>query len=121
MLLLLIACGEDEPTDVAAPPVAECSGWQILSELYPDVTLADLRSCDGGPGEAIARSLMNLDGLDIRGETVVADDGSHVLTPCVEALCDDDHAYVASNALPHYDPQALPLFDTVERPIVHRI
>ncbi|PRP90142.1 hypothetical protein ENSA5_67600 [Enhygromyxa salina] len=101
--------------------VGECSGWDLLSDFYPDVSFGDLSACSGEQAEAIEASLMNFDGLTITGDSVVGEDGSNTASPCVEVLCDEDYAYIASNALPHYDPQAAPIFDTTETPIVHRI
>ena len=129
-LLGLAACdGTDAPVDtdgtdtgVATEVEAStCSGWTLISTFYPEVSLADLTACDEGQGAVVAASLMNFEGLTITGDSVVAADGSNTLAPCVEALCDAEYAYIASNALPHYAPQADPIFETVDVPIVHRI
>ncbi|MEO0322460.1 MAG: hypothetical protein AAF447_05860 [Myxococcota bacterium] len=96
-----------------------CSGWTLLEELYPDVTLDTLGACSSPEGLAIAETLMNFEGITVDG--VVAADGSNVAAPCVQVLCDADFAYIASNALPHYTPQAAPIFETADTPIVHRI
>ena len=105
--------------DAAAPNTDDCSGWTILEALYPDVSLDSLSACTSPEGVAIAESLMNFDGITVTG--VTAADGSDEASPCVQVLCDDDHAYIASNALPHYTPQAAPIFETADTPIVHRI
>jgi hypothetical protein len=80
---------------------------------FPDA--GTLGPCDASDAaKRIAASLMNLDGLSI-------DNNGVSLTPCVAVRCDGSYAYVASNALPHYDfvqttPNAL-----VESPRVYRI
>lgn len=105
--------------DAAAPDTDACSGWTILETLYADVTLDSLSACTTPEGIAIARYLMNFDGITVSG--ITAADGSDGASPCVQVLCDADHAYIASNAIPHYTPQAAPIFETVDTPIVHRI
>lgn len=128
---VLLACGSKDSADDTAPAddsgddtAAEaeaCMGWEILSELYSDVAYEDLSTCSSEQGLTIEATLMNFEGVTITGNSVVAADGSDTLSPCVEVLCDDDYAYIASNALPHYNPQAAPIFDTEEKAIVHRI
>jgi hypothetical protein len=77
---------------------SECADdlWADLANRYPDA--GDVGSCDGIDGAAaIVSSLMNMDGLTI-------DDGTgNMLAPCVEARCDADYVYIASNGLMHYD------------------
>ncbi len=99
---------------------SDCSGWEMLGEFFPEVSIDDLGPCEGA-GEIIEQSLMNFEGIEITGESVVGADGSSTATPCVEVRCDAQYAYIASNALPHYDPQAQPIFDTIDTPIVHRV
>ncbi|MFK7989591.1 MAG: hypothetical protein AB8I08_26475 [Sandaracinaceae bacterium] len=108
-----------EPMDGAMPSPDGCSGWSILETLYPDVFFDALRACTSAEGAAVADSVMRFDGITIAG--VTTEDGSGEASPCVEVLCDDDHAYIASNALPQYSPQADPRNPTMETPIVHRI
>ncbi|MCA9702005.1 MAG: hypothetical protein KC431_31070, partial [Myxococcales bacterium] len=108
-------------TDTGQTPAGDCSGWDLLGDFYPDVDFASLEACDAGQAALIANSLINLEGLTIMGDSVVGPDGGNTAEPCVEVLCDADYAYIASNALPHYDPQAEPIFETMETPIVHRI
>jgi hypothetical protein len=77
-----------------APPAAPstCDDvWDHAHDLYPDA--GELDSC---PDAVVARSLMVL------GERTIDNDGA-TMTPCVEARCDADHVYIASNNLPHYD------------------
>lgn len=112
--------GTDEGADTGAV-IGDCSGWDMLGDFYPEVDVASLSACDSGQAAIIADSLMNLDDLTITGDSVIAADGTTTATPCVEVLCDDDFAYIASNALPHYNPQAQPIFDTADTPIVHRV
>ncbi|MFK7989528.1 MAG: YHYH protein [Sandaracinaceae bacterium] len=101
------------PMTDGGTPSAECSGWTILEDMHPGVTLDSLGVCTSAAGVAIAESLMNFDGAEATGDNGAA--------PCVEVLCDADFAYIASNALPHYTPVADPIFETVATPIVHRI
>jgi len=75
----------------------------------------DLVPCDESvPGAKIAASLMNLSGLTIDNEGVR-------LTPCVAARCDATWAYIATNALPHYDFVPMTPNPLVEVPVVYRI
>lgn len=132
LALLVVACAGDadttdatDTTDVGTVDsgtiVSTCSGWDMLTTMHPDVSLDDLSACTTEAGQRIEASLMSMDGITITGDSVVGDDGTNVAVPCVEVRCDADYAYIASNALPHYDPQAAPIFDTVETPIVHRV
>jgi hypothetical protein len=91
---------------------ARCyDGWDDLQSFYADA--GALVDCAAAPGFAVARSLLVVDGLTI-------DNDGAPMTPCVEARCDADHAYIASNDLPHYDfvpttPNALHEAETVVR------
>lgn len=86
----------DGDTGTGGP--SECAEdlWADLTARYPDATSVD--SCDGVAGAAdVVGSLMNMAGLTI-------DDGTGTqLAPCVEARCDADYVYIASNGLMHYD------------------
>lgn len=75
---------------------ARCfDGWDDLSDMYPDA--GDLVDCAGvAGGDRVVRSLLVVDGITI-------DNNGVDMHPCVEARCDQDYAYVASNNLPHYD------------------
>lgn len=105
----------DEPD---APEVAGGEGtcaeaWAGVDTLYPDA--GELGSCDdvaGGP--LVANSIMDLEGVTIRnnGET---------MTPCVGVRCDEQYAYIATNALPHYDFVATTPNPLVENRVVYRI
>jgi hypothetical protein len=62
----------------------------------------------------VVRSLLVVDGITIDNDGVE-------MQPCVEARCDADYAYIASNDIPHYDyvqttPNAL-----VEAPSLYRL
>ncbi len=109
----------DADPDTSPPSTDNCSGWTLLETMYPDVSLDSLQRCTSPEGLAIEESLMNFEGIVVAG--TIAADGSDGATPCVEVLCDADYAYIASNALPHYSPQAAPIFETADTPIVHRI
>lgn len=100
-----------------------CDGyWDLMPDFFPDVDPATLETCDSEAGDRVASSLFNLAGITISGNgTVDAEGNAATLTPCVQARCDANYAYVASNALPHYDPVAQPIFDTAEKPIIYRI
>jgi hypothetical protein len=84
-------------TDDTGGP-SECADdlWVDLANRYPDAD--DVGSCDGVDGaSAVVSSLMSMEGLTI-------DDGTgNMLAPCVEARCDADYVYIASNGLMHYD------------------
>ena len=97
-----------------------CSGWEALTEMH-GLELADLEACSDPTALWIESTLMNMDGLVITGASVVGDDGGTSAEPCVEVACDADHIYIASNALPHYDPQAQPIFSTTPTPVVHKV
>lgn len=111
----------DDPEGGDDPASVTCSGWEMLQTFYPDADFDSLTACSDGQGAIIAGTLMNFDGITITGGSVVGADGSNVAAPCIEVLCDETYAYIASNALPHYDPVAAPIFDTIDTPIVHRI
>jgi hypothetical protein len=73
---------------------AQCyAGWDQLTDLYPDA--GPLIDC-AGPGFTVQRSLLVVDGITI-------DNDGTPMHPCVEARCDANYAYIASNTLPHYD------------------
>jgi hypothetical protein len=84
----------DPTTDGAWTPAQCYDGWDDLLDLYPDA--GALGDCPAGPGFTVLRSLLVVDGLTI-------DNDGTPMTPCVEARCDADYAYIASNDLPHYD------------------
>ena len=110
-------------TDTATDPtaaVSSCSGWEALTEMH-GIERSDLDTCTDPTALWIESTLMNMDGLIITGASVVGDDGGTIAEPCVEVACDADHIYIASNALPHYDPQAQPIFTTTPTPIVHKV
>lgn len=94
-------------------PATCYQGWDQVATLYPDAgALVDCSEVPGG--EAVARSLLVLDGLTI-------DNNGQSMTPCVQARCDQKYAYIGTNALPHYDfvqttPNAL-----VENDLIYRI
>jgi hypothetical protein len=74
-------------------------------------TLRDCAGIEGG--ERIRSALLDLGGVTIDNEGTTA-------TPCLALACDDTHAYVASNSLPHYDfvpmtPNALSAVPTLFR------
>jgi len=75
---------------------SECfDAWDQVAALYPGA--GDLGPCtEVAGGEAVVRSLLVLDGITI-------DNNGQAMAPCVAARCDATHAYVATNALPHYD------------------
>lgn len=106
------ATGGGETGDPWTP--ASCfDAWDQVAAQYPDA--GALVACtEVAGGEAVARSLLVLDGITI-------DNNGQAMQPCVEARCDDGFAYVATNALPHYDfvqttPNAL-----VENQFIYRI
>lgn len=88
--------GTADPTTGGDPwtPASCYDGWDDLLDLYPDA--GTLGACPDGPGFTVLRSLLVVDGLTI-------DNDGTPMTPCVEARCDANHAYIASNDLPHYD------------------
>lgn len=94
-------------------PASCYDGWDDIKDLYADA--GALQDCADVPGGyAVVRSLLVVDGITIDA------DGQKFM-PCVEARCDADYAYVASNDIPHYDyvqttPNAL-----VEAPTVYRL
>jgi len=102
-----------ETGDTGWTPSTCYDGWDELTDRYPDA--GALQDCAVVPGGlAVQRSLLVVDGLTI-------DNDGQSLQPCVEARCDANYAYIASNDLPHYDyvqttPNAL-----VEAPGIYRI
>lgn len=94
-------------------PASCFDAWDLVAEQYPDA--GALVACtEVAGGEIVARSLLVLDGITI-------DNNGQTMQPCVEARCDPQFAYVATNALPHYDfvqttPNAL-----VENQFIYRI
>lgn len=106
--------GEAGETEDSGWTPASCyEGWDDLKDVYPDAgALQDCAEVPGGYG--VQRSLLVVDGISI-------DADGQTFMPCVEARCDADYAYVASNNIPHYDyvqttPNAL-----VEAPTVYRV
>lgn len=111
-----LACSGDDPADAASAAGAAgsnaagsagtggssgssgaattCSGlWGQITTTYPDA--GTLGPCEGAAA-AVAGSLFKLDGITI-------DNNGARMTPCVEARCDANFVYVATNTLPHYD------------------
>ena len=88
----------------------------LLEQVAEAYTLdGTLRDCSGVTGgAAVADSLMDLTGITIDNE------GTD-MTPCVAVLCDDTSAYVASNALPHYDFVATTPNALVENAFIYRV
>lgn len=86
--------GDTDPT--GGPSACAEDLWGDLTTRYADATAVG--SCDGVEGASvIVGSLMNMEGITI-------DDGQgNSLAPCVEARCDADYVYIASNGLMHYD------------------
>lgn len=83
--------GGDDTTGGPAAPTSCTPLWDTLLTKYPDAGTA------GGCGDdPVAASLMRLAGLTI-------DNNGEPMQPCVEARCDDDFVYIATNELPHYD------------------
>ncbi len=120
-LLLLLACdtsadktGTDDSTspqdsadtassdtaspDTASPDNACTSAWDQLSEVYPDA--GEVGAC-GDSAAALKQSL-----LDLSGVVIDAGQGSEG-HPCLQLRCDDTYAYIATNALPHWDWSSL--------------
>jgi len=101
-----------EPGDTGWIPARCYDAWDDLQATYPDA--GPLQDCAEVPGGyAVVRSLLVVDGITI-------DNNGAQMQPCVEARCDADYAYIASNDLPHYDyvqttPNALVEADTVYR------
>jgi hypothetical protein len=99
--------------DTGWTPASCYDGWADIKDLYADAgTLQDCADVPGG--YAVVRSLLVVDGITIDNDGVE-------MQPCVEARCDAEYAYIASNNLPHYDyvqttPNAL-----VEAPSMYRI
>lgn len=98
---------------VGATDVAFCDMlWDDLADQYPEAGPVD--TCDDTDQEvALARALMNVNGLSI-------DNDGTTMAPCISVRCDDTYAYVATNALPHYDyvpltPNDLEEFDYIFR------
>ncbi|MCB9705457.1 MAG: YHYH protein [Myxococcales bacterium] len=93
-------------------PAACFDHWELMAELYPEA--GALGPCVDVPGgEAVVRSLLVLDGVTI-------DNNGQTMSPCVEARCDGDYAYIGTNSLPHYDfvqttPNALVENDVIVR------
>ena len=100
----------DPTTDDPWTPASCYEGWDQLTDLYPDA--GALVDC-AGAGFTVQRSLLVVDGITI-------DNDGTPMNPCVEARCDANYAYIASNTIPHYDfvpitPNALNYADNVLR------
>ena len=99
--------------DTGWTPASCYDGWDDIKASYPEA--GALQDCADVPGGyAVVRSLLVVDGITI-------DNNGASMQPCVEARCDADYAYIASNDLPHYDyvqttPNAL-----VEAPSLFRL
>lgn len=94
-------------------PASCFDAWDQVAELYPDA--GALVACtEVAGGEAVVRSLLVLDGVTI-------DNNGETMHPCVEARCDEQFAYVATNALPHYDFVATTPNPLVENQIIYKI
>jgi hypothetical protein len=136
LLLLLAACREpddtdpsdtetdadtdaDADTDTDADTDADtdtipttCDGiWDELDRMYPDA--GTVGACTGDAA-VVADSFMKLDGH------VTIDNDGETLTPCVQVQCDSTWAYVATNALPHYDFVATTPNPLVENRMLYR-
>ena len=100
--------------DEGIPTSTACT--ELLTRVGEAYTLSGaLRDCSTvSGGAAVADSLMNLDGITIDNEGTA-------MTPCIAVLCDDDAAYVASNALPHYDFVATTPNASVENAFIYRV
>ncbi|MBK6576924.1 MAG: YHYH protein [Sandaracinaceae bacterium] len=100
--------------DEGIPTSTACT--ELLTRVGEAYTLSGaLRDCSTvSGGAAVADSLMNLDGITIDNEGTA-------MTPCIAVLCDDDAAYVASNALPHYDFVATTPNALVENAFIYRV
>ena len=84
-----------ETGDSGWTPASCYDGWDQLKDTYADAgTLQDCADVPGG--HVVQRSLLVLDGITI-------DNDGKAMQPCVEARCDSEYAYIASNDLPHYD------------------
>ncbi|MEM6730163.1 MAG: YHYH protein [Myxococcota bacterium] len=105
--------GTDCELWAGASNVAFCENlWGDLLSQYPDAGALD--TCDDTDQElAIARSLMNVNGLIIDNDDVD-------MRPCISVRCDDTYAYVATNALPHYDYVPLTPNDLIEFEYIYR-
>lgn len=101
-----------ETADLWVP--ASCfDAWDQVAQLYPDA--GALVACtEVAGGEAVVRSLLVLDGISI-------DNNGQTMQPCVEAKCDEQFAYVATNALPHYDFVATTPNPLVENQMIYKI
>ncbi|MCB9644389.1 MAG: YHYH protein [Myxococcales bacterium] len=83
-----------------AGPVEETQGgtctaaWKDLLAQYNDV--GTIGTCDTAEGKRIAETLMRFVSLKINNN-------GKEMVPCVQIQCDETHAYIVSNALPHYD------------------
>lgn len=100
--------------DEGIPTSTTCT--ELLTRVGEAYTLSGaLRDCSTvSGGAAVADSLMNLDGITIDNEGTA-------MTPCIAVLCDDDAAYVATNALPHYDFVATTPNALVENAFIYRV
>ena len=67
-----------------------------------------------GPGFTVQRSLLVVDGITI-------DNDGAPMNPCVEARCDADYVYIASNGLMHYDFVQTTPNPLVEKLILYRV
>jgi len=85
----------DPTADTTDPwtPASCYDGWDQLTDTFPDA--GALIDCEGA-GFTVQRSLLVVDGITI-------DNNGVAMQPCVEARCDANYAYIASNNLPHYD------------------
>lgn len=104
--------GPGDTGDTGWTPASCYDDWDDIKATYPDA--GSLQDCADVPGGyAVVRSLLVVDGITI-------DNNGEQLQPCVEARCDADYAYIASNDLPHYDyvqttPNALALAPSLVR------
>lgn len=99
-----------EPTTGGPAEPTSCTPlWDQLADVYPDA--GDVAAC---PDDPVTASLMRLAGLTI-------DNNGEPMHPCVEARCDADFVYVASNSLPHYDFVQTTPNPLVENLTIHRV
>lgn len=55
-----------------------------------------------GPGLTVLNSLTNLEGIELTKTSWFSGEVSEV-TPCIEAICDADYAYIATNSAQHWE------------------
>ncbi len=126
-VFLVMACADKVPTETGETAVEADADTDAdtdiegngcfdalddVKKVYSDA--GTLSVCTDDRGVLIASTVFNFDGVSI-------DAGGKTLDPCVEVKCDADYAYIASNALPHYDFIPITPHDLEEAWWVHRI